>query len=105
MIGLQWNQVDPAQRMAWIHTDQAKARQAIAVPLNDMAMSVLTAESGKHSTRVFTYKGNPIKQVNTKAWRQAVKDVGLKDFRWHDLRHTQASWLAMKGATLAELRI
>jgi integrase len=32
--GLQWSQVDLARRLAWIHPDQAKARQAIPVPLN-----------------------------------------------------------------------
>jgi hypothetical protein len=59
-LELEWRQqVDLAHRTAWLHPDQAKACQVIPVPLNDMAMSVLTAKLDKHSTWAFTYKGNP----------------------------------------------
>ena len=104
VIRLEWGQVDLKQRLAWIHADQAKAREAIAVPLNDVAMSVLNRQLGQHLKSVFTYQGNPIGQVNTKAWRKALVDVGIENFRWHDLRHTWASWLVMNGASLAELQ-
>ena len=35
-----WSQVDLERRTAWIHADEAKAREAIGVPLNDEAMAV-----------------------------------------------------------------
>ena len=37
------------------------------------------------------------------AWENAVETAQIKDFRFHDLRHTAASFLAMNGATLAEI--
>lgn len=37
------------------------------------------------------------------AWKKAVGRAELQDFRFHDLRHTAASHLAMNGATVAEL--
>lgn len=38
-----------------------------------------------------------------KAWATALKRAEVIDFRWHDLRHTTASYLAMNGASLAEI--
>ncbi len=38
-----------------------------------------------------------------KAWATALKRADVLDFRWHDIRHTTASYLAMNGASLAEI--
>ena len=94
---LEWSQVDLGKRLAWIHPDQAKARKAIAVPLNAEAMLVLRRLHGKHPEFVFVYRRNPVQQVNTKAWKAALKRAGIEDFRWHDLRHTWASWHVQAG--------
>ena len=37
------------------------------------------------------------------SWRSALKKSGIKDFRFHDLRHSAASYLAMNGATSSEI--
>jgi integrase len=37
------------------------------------------------------------------AWMTALKKAEIKDFRFHDLRHCAASYLAMSGASLAEI--
>ena len=85
---LEWSQVDLQRNVAWIHADQAQARKSIHISLNATAMEVLRKQVGKHSLRVFTYQGKPIIQVNTRAWRKALRRAGIEDFRWHDLRHT-----------------
>jgi integrase len=97
VTGLQWSQVDLARRLAWVHPDQAKARKAIAVPLNAEAASVISRQVGKHPTHVFSYRGEPLVQLSTKAWYAALKRAGIEDFRWHDLRHTWASWHVQGG--------
>ncbi|MGQ0698271.1 MAG: site-specific integrase [Panacagrimonas sp.] len=94
---LGWADVDLARCCAWVPSDQSKTKNAIAVTLNADAMAVLQRREGMHKEFVFTYRGNPVCQVNTKAWRAAVERAGLKDFRWHDLRHTWASWHAQQG--------
>jgi len=104
VLGLEWSQVDLVRHVCWIHPDQAKARKAIHVPLNSVAMDVLTQQVGKHPQRVFSYRGKPIVWANTKSWKDALIRAGIEDFRWHDLRHTWASWLAQQGTPLNVLQ-
>lgn len=104
VTGLQWSQVDLARRRAWIHPDQAKARKAIPVPLNDEAVLIVQKQLGKHATHVFSYRGRPITQVSTKGWYAALGRSGIEDFRWHDLRHTWASWHVQNGTPLFALQ-
>lgn len=104
VTGLQWSDVDLVKRHAYIHPDQAKAKKAIPVPLNETAVEVIRRQIGKHTQFVFTYAGNRVIQCNTKAWRNALKRAGIESFRWHDLRHTWASWHVQNGTSLQELQ-
>jgi len=63
------------RRTAWVHADEAKGREAIGVPLNDEAMVVQNEEKGKHPERVFTYKGRPLSQLNTRSERNDLRIV------------------------------
>lgn len=104
VTGLEWSQVDLARRTAWIHPDQAKARKAIAIPLSAVAVLLIREQIGKHSRHVFSFRGKPVHQVNTKAWRLALQRAGIGNFRWHDLRHTWASWHLQAGTPLHVLQ-
>jgi integrase len=53
---------------------------------------------------VFSYRGQPITQVATKAWYHALVKAEITDFRWHDLRHTWASWHAQQGTPMLVLQ-
>ncbi|MBI1731878.1 MAG: site-specific integrase, partial [Gammaproteobacteria bacterium] len=101
---LDWSQVDTARRCAWIHADQAKAGKPIAVPLNDEALAVLEKQKGLHDAWVFPYQGEPVEQPNNWAWRKALKRAGITNFRWHDLRHTWATWHMQAGTPLFALQ-
>lgn len=104
VTGLEWSQIDMQKHCAWIHADQAKANKAIAVPLNVEAMAVIRRQIGKHETHVFTYQGQPVTRANNHAWRKALVRAGISDFRWHDLRHTWASWHVQNGTPLHALQ-
>jgi integrase len=104
VTGLQWSQIDMHRHCAWIHADQAKGKKAIAVPLNNDALTVIRQQIGKHDTHVFTYKGNPVTRANNHAWEKALIRAGITDFRWHDLRHTWASWHVQNGTPLHVLK-
>lgn len=101
---LEWNQIDMIREVAWIHPDQAKARKAIGVNLTATAMAVLHRRMNQHPQYVFTYQGHPVIQVSGKAWWNALKRAGIENFRWHDLRHTWASWHVQAGTPLFKLQ-
>jgi integrase len=46
VTGLQCSQVDLSRCMAWVHPDQSRTRKAIAVPLNEDAVRILTLQVG-----------------------------------------------------------
>ncbi len=78
--------------------------KAIAVPLSCEAIEVLRGERFKHPTHVFTFRGQPVRQTNGKAWRAALIRAGIANFRWHDLRHTWASWHVQRGTPIYVLK-
>lgn len=104
VTGLKWSQVDMSRSCAWVEAHQAKAGKPIAVPLNADAMRVLRSQQGQHKEFVFVYEGNPVLKAGGNAWRKALKRVGIEDFRWHDLRHTWASWHVQAGTPLNVLQ-
>ena len=104
VLNLKWEQIDLMRQVAWIYPDQAKAGRAIGVPLNQTAMQVLMSRQ-RVSDYVFTHSnGGQVKSISSRVWREALKKAGIKDFRWHDLRHTWASWLVQQGTPLAALK-
>lgn len=103
ITGLEWNRVDLARRTAWL--DYTKNGTSRGVPLNHDAVVVLEEQLGKHERFCFTYEGKPISGgVSSRAWRHAVEKAGLGDLRFHDLRHTWASWHRQNGTSCDELK-
>jgi integrase len=92
------------RRTASVHSDDAKNGDDLHESLNELAIDVLQRQRGKHPERVFTYKGKPINWANTRGWRSALVRAGISNFRWHDLRHTWASWLVQHGTPLYDLQ-
>ena len=56
-----------------------------------------------NSKYVFTYEGEPVKEVK-KSFKTALRDAEIQDFRFHDLRHTFASQVIMRGGTLKDVQ-
>jgi integrase len=78
VIKLAWDQVDLQRKTAWIPGDKAKGKEDIHVSLSQLSVDLLHGQLGKHEQHVFTYAGKPICQVNTKAWRSALKRARSK---------------------------
>ncbi|WP_227983189.1 site-specific integrase [Dickeya poaceiphila] len=117
ILDLEWSQVDMQRKMAWIHPENAKGGKAIGVALNDTACGVLRGQIGKHHRWVFVHEisttkpnGEKTPEIRklrvdgNKAWNAALKRAGIENFRFHDLRHTWASWLVQSGVPLSALQ-
>lgn len=102
---LDWSQVDVERRVGWFYGDQMKAGRPLAVPLNSEAVCVLREQWGQHPQWVFpTVHGAPARNANTVTWRKALQRAGVENCRWHDLRHTWASWHVQAGTPLLVLK-
>ncbi|MDR9839389.1 site-specific integrase [Herbaspirillum huttiense] len=104
VTSLEWSQVDMQRQVAWVHHDEMKNRRALAVPLNQDALAILASRLKRHPRFVFTYHGERVQQTSTAAWYKALKRCRIEDFRWHDLRHTWASWHVQSGTPLHVLQ-
>lgn len=105
VMNLKWKDTDLIKQHAWVHPDQAKGKKAIAIPLNEGAMHVLMQCKGEHPVYVFSYRKKPIQQLSNRTWKRALSRAGIENFRWHDLRHTWASWHVQNGTSLQELQL
>ena len=90
---LRWSDIDEKDR--WAILPITKNGDARGVPLTDQVLAALRALP-KDEDRVFPFD-------MTKAWKTALTTAGISDFRWHDLRHSAASYLAKSGANAVEI--
>jgi integrase len=101
---LRWDDVDQhAWRLRFTETKNGQPRH---VPVVGPAQAALRAQYEADPTKdgwVFKGRGDAAPADLEKAWRKVRAEAGLHDFRFHDLRHTAASYLTMHGATLAEV--
>ncbi len=69
-----------------------------------VACQVIQRQLGEHPRFAFTYNGKPVKAINAKAWKRALRAAAIEDFRWHDLRHAWATRHIQAGTSTAELQ-
>jgi len=91
IYGLKWENVDLGKRRILVkHTKSGEDR---TIPINSFLAGMLDSMV-KETALLFTNKvGRKVSDVKT-AWRNALRDGGIVDFRFHDLRHTVATILA-----------
>lgn len=116
LLSLRWEDVDFYSSS--LHVRKAKGGEGRRLPMNELVRSTLKAllqerikqarEKGDGreilSPYVFCSKeGGYLHNLN-RYWYPALRRAGLKDFRFHDLRHTFASRLAMAGVDLYRIQ-
>lgn len=104
ILSLKWKNIDLSRSQLALH--ETKNNERRAVPIVGLAHEVLTKLSKVRridSPFVFPGKDPNVPTTIRKAWGVVLQQAEIEDFRFHDLRHTTASYLAMNGATLAEI--
>ena len=104
LLTLTWAQVDFGQQV--LRLMDTKNGMARVLPLTGRALELMHAQAKvRRADTVLVFPGKSGKtpvRMRT-AWENAVRNAGLADFHFHDLRHTFASYLAMQGASLREI--
>lgn len=103
LLSLTWGHMDLERGIA--HVEASKNDQPRALPLVPVVVEELRRFASERSEAcVFPSRGRlTVPRAFESSWLSALKVAGIKRFRFHDLRHTCASYLAQNGASLLEI--
>ena len=105
LMGLKWQDVNLTDGFIILHETKNGDRRR--VPLSGLGLSLLQEYSKiRRLDTPLLFPGivNQNTPLNLRsAFEGALKTAQITDFKWHDLRHCTASYLAMNGASLAEI--
>ncbi|MCL6622894.1 MAG: site-specific integrase, partial [Syntrophobacterales bacterium] len=99
LLNLRWDQI----RDGFIYLTETKSGKARQIPVSDRAAQVLRELQIRNQWKSpYVFIGPNGKRLGDvkKSFNAACRRAGLEDFRFHDLRHTFASHLVMRGANL-----
>lgn len=100
VFGLCWKDIDLDRKFLTVRGENTKSLQTRYIPLNKVGLKCLSdwqAQCADNDGLVFPAKaGTRLTSVNA-AWHGVLAKAEILGFRWHDLRHTFASRLVMKG--------
>ena len=100
LTALSWGDIDLSNKVLTVRAGYAKSGDVRHIPLNSEALSVLK------SLRKHKLGQGKLFDVGSfaRAWKSVLLTAKIEDFRFHDLRHTFASNLAMAGVALNTIR-
>ena len=104
LLGLRWEQVDLNRKVITLY--ETKNGEIRALPLVNHAHELMKerAKVRRIDTTLVFPDAKTDKPVLLRApFDNALARAGILNFHWHDLRHSCASYLAMNGASLAEI--
>jgi integrase len=104
LLRLTWQDID--LRRAQISLEHTKNRERRALPLTGLALQEVErlAKVRRLGTMLLFPRADGQKPLDIRyAWAQALQAAGITECRFHDLRHSCASYLAMSGASLVEI--
>jgi integrase len=101
---LTWNDIDLNRSMITLHDTKNKERRSLPLVGSARDLMKLHYKNRNENTNLAFPAKNLINPIDIRTpFETALKKAEIEDFTWHDLRHSCASYLAMNGATLAEI--
>ena len=101
ILGLKWDSMRLENRL--IILPVTKNNTVRVLPINDTLYRILS-EMAREASYVFgNGNGGDIGDIKH-SFTSACRKAGITDFRFHDLRHTYASHLAMRGVHIRPLQ-
>jgi integrase len=104
LLTLKWKDIHLDENIIILH--ETKNNEIRKLPLVGKAFELLQWLNDykiSNDSYVFTNR-DPNKHLNIDyKWQKIIKKINIKNFRFHDLRHSTASYLAMNGATAIEI--
>ena len=109
LFHLRWSDIDFQEGILSVPPLAEKTGKLVHIPMNIEVKGTLEAwrkqTHGKSSELVFPSPKTGKEMDNCKsAWEKLLQDAGIKNFRWHDMRHDFASQLVMNGVDLNTVR-
>jgi integrase len=108
ILNLTWDRVDLGRKFIQLRSVDTKTKEPRLVPLTPdvhVALVEIAKVRRLDTNRVFLYEGKPIHSIKT-AFRTAVRKAGIRDLRFHDLRHCAATNLRRAGVdTVTAMKI
>lgn len=104
ILNLKWDQVD--LKHGFILLDKTKNGERREIPINETLKQTLQGIMRRLDVPYVFFDpktGKPYKDVK-RSFQTALKRAKIKDFRFHDLRHTFASHLVMAGVDLTTVK-
>jgi integrase len=104
ILKLHWRDVDFQRQVITLHKTKNGERRVL--PLTGHAWELIQQRAKIRridSPFVFPSRNGKKAFDIRRAWEAARQQANIPDFRFHDLRHSAASYLAMDGASLAEI--
>lgn len=104
ILNLKWRDLDFDQSLALVNDSKNQERRSVHL-VGDAKKELrdLAARPHGEDDYVFPNRRGTGPVHTRKAWEEVIQAAEIEDFRFHDLRHTFASYLAMSGATLVEI--
>lgn len=106
LMALQWEDIDLFSGYLVVRAANSKTSEGRTVPLNGEAREILRSFGDHQKGRVFLFQNFPRRR-----WERVIRDLGwdrinvprLRQWRFHDMRHHAASWLAMADVPMSKV--